>query len=189
MNHDASQVSAPVEIALYQPDIPQNTGALLRLGACLGVPVHIIEPAGFVLTDRRLRRAGMDYLAAARRRHHDDWDAFHVWLRREGRRLILLSTGAQRSHLDLTYLKGDLLLLGQESGGVPAAVAAVADEAVRIPMRAGARSLNLAMAAAMAVGEALRQLGSFPATVPVGEDRQDERDRLGREGGGRGPDG
>ncbi len=189
MSDRPSTAGAAVEIALYQPDIPQNTGTILRLGACLGVPVHIIEPAGFVLTDRRLRRAGMDYLTLASRRHHDDWDAFLSWVRARPRRLVLLTTKARRSYLDLTYLKGDVLLVGQEGEGVPASVAAAADETVRIPMRKGVRSLNVALAAAMATGEALRQLGSFPALGAEVEDTEDECERLGREGGHRGPDG
>lgn len=189
MTPRAARHPAPIEIALYQPDIPQNTGTLLRLGACLGVPLHIIEPAGFALTDRRLRRAGMDYLAAAARHHHDDWHAFLGWAHAHGRRIVLLTTKTRRSYLDLTYLKGDVLLLGQESAGVPQTVAAAVDARVCIPMRAGARSLNVAVSAAMATGEALRQLEAFPAFGSKGEGKGDECDRLGPEGEQCGSDG
>ncbi|RMF67831.1 MAG: hypothetical protein D6740_11415, partial [Alphaproteobacteria bacterium] len=110
---------ARLALALFEPDIPPNTGTLLRLGACLGVPLHIIEPAGFVFSDRRLRRAGLDYLPHAGRVHHEDWRAFRAWAHEEGRRIVLLTTRAGTSYTDLIYLKGDVLLLGRESAGVP----------------------------------------------------------------------
>lgn len=148
-----------MRIALYQPEIPQNAGSLLRLGACLGLPVDIIEPCGFLLDDRKLKRAGMDYLDMAETIRHSSWPAFRETCRG---RLVLLSTGAERSHLDFAFRPDDVLLLGRESCGVPDEVHAAAEARIRIPMREGARSLNLAMAAALVVGEALRQTGGFP---------------------------
>ncbi|RMD86633.1 MAG: tRNA (cytidine(34)-2'-O)-methyltransferase [Alphaproteobacteria bacterium] len=150
-----------MDIALYQPDIPQNTGTILRLGACLGLTVHIIGPAGFSLADRALRRAGLDYLERARLHPHDDWGAFVRWRQAAGRRLVLLTTGATRDYTDLIYRKDDILLCGQESGGVPPAIHGAAGARVRIPMVPGARSLNVAVAVAMVAGEALRQLDAF----------------------------
>jgi len=163
---------ARVALALFQPDIPQNTGTLLRLGACLGVPVHIIAPAGFVISDRRLRRAGLDYLPHAVRVHHDDWTAFQTWARQEHRRIVLLTTRAETAYTDLIYLKGDVLLLGRESAGVPEAVHRQADCRACIPVAAGCRSLNQAVAGAMVLGEALRQLAGFPDS-PDGEQDND----------------
>lgn len=151
-----------MHLALFQPDIPQNTGTILRLGACMDVAVHVIEPAGFPFSDRALKRAGMDYAARADAWRHEDWTTFEDWRRSEGRRLVLLTTRSERRHLDLTYRKDDVLLVGQESAGAPDHVHAAADARVRIPMAAGLRSLNVAAAAAMALGEALRQTGGFP---------------------------
>lgn len=152
-----------MRIALYQPDIPQNTGALLRLGACLGTPVDLIGPYGFVITDRGLRRAGMDYLDMAAMQHHDSWPAFHTALAARRGRLILLTTRAAQAYTEFGFAPGDTLLLGRESAGVPDAVHARADARLAIPMLAGRRSLNVALAAAMALGEALRQVKGFPA--------------------------
>lgn len=148
-----------MRIALYQPDIPQNAGSLLRLGACLGLAVDIIEPCGFLLDDRKLKRAGMDYIDLAEMIRHSSWSAFQA--SRQGR-LVLLSTKAEASHLDFAFRPDDILLLGRESCGVPDDVHDAADVRIRIPMKAGTRSLNLAMAAALVVGEALRQTGGFP---------------------------
>jgi len=148
-----------MRIALYQPDIPQNAGSLLRLGACLGLAVDIIEPCGFLLDDRKLKRAGMDYIDLAEMTRHSSWSAFQA--ARQGR-LVLLSTKAEASHLDFAFRPDDILLLGRESCGVPDDVHDAADARVRIPMKAGTRSLNLAMAAALVVGEALRQTQGFP---------------------------
>ncbi|MGJ5044953.1 MULTISPECIES: tRNA (cytidine(34)-2'-O)-methyltransferase [unclassified Bradyrhizobium] len=150
-----------MQIALYQPDIPQNTGTILRLCACLGLAAHIIEPAGFPVSDRQFRRAGMDYLDQLNWRRHDSWSAFESWRSAEGHRLLLLTTRAATSYLDFSYGPDDILLLGRESAGVPDGVAAVADARLRIPLQPGLRSLNVAMAAAMAAGEALRQTGQF----------------------------
>ena len=147
-----------MRIALFQPDIPQNTGTILRLCACLNVEAHIIEPAGFPVSDRHFRRAGMDYLDLVRIERHVSWDAFENWRRSAGIRLLLLTTRGSRSYLDCRFDPADILLLGRESAGVPDKVFAAADERINIPMQAGMRSLNVAMAAAMALGEALRQI-------------------------------
>ncbi|MCC6777515.1 MAG: tRNA (cytidine(34)-2'-O)-methyltransferase [Hyphomicrobiales bacterium] len=151
----------PLRIALFEPDIPQNTGTILRLAACLGVEAHIIEPAGFPTTDRAFRRAGMDYLDQVALARHPSWSIFENWRRTARARLILLTTQAERCYLDHAFVAGDVLLLGRESSGTPQQVHDVADARLRIPMRAGLRSLNVAMAAAMTVGEALRQIGSI----------------------------
>ena len=150
-----------MRLALYEPDIPQNTGAIMRLAACLGVALDLIEPAGFLLGDRRLKRAGMDYLALLELKRHRSWAAFLEW-RDPRHRLILLTTKGSVPYHRFVFEPDDSLLLGRESAGVPDAVHAVADARVRIPLREGARSLNVALAAAMVLGEALRQTGGFP---------------------------
>src|SRR5262245_54398961 len=146
-----------MRIALYEPDIPQNTGSILRLCACLGVEAHIIEPAGFPTSDRAFRRAGMDYLDQAEIVRHTSWTAFEGWRLEARSRLILFTTRASLSYLDHAYRTDDILLFGRESSGVPAAVHEAADTRVPVPMREGLRSLNVAMVAAMAGGESLRQ--------------------------------
>jgi len=146
-----------MRIALYQPDIPQNTGTVLRLAACLGVEAHIVEPAGFPTSDRAFRRAGMDYLDRVDLHRHTSWDAFEAWRRAEGLRLALFTTAAEGSYLDHDYRPDQILMFGRESSGVPDAVHRAADARLVIPMRPGLRSINVAMAAAMALGEALRQ--------------------------------
>jgi len=151
-----------MQLALYEPDIAQNTGTILRLCACLGVAVHIIEPAGFPASDRAFRRAGMDYLDHVTLRRHASWSAFDTWRRDENLRLVLFTTRAATSYLDHRY-GHDVLLFGRESSGVPDAVHATADARLTIPMQPGLRSLNVAMATAMVVGEALRQAGGRPA--------------------------
>jgi tRNA (cytidine/uridine-2'-O-)-methyltransferase len=148
-----------MRIALYEPDIPQNTGTILRLCACLGVEAHIVEPAGFPTSDRAFRRSGMDYLDQVEIIRHASWAAFEGWRREARARLILFTTQASISYLDHAYRVGDILLFGRESSGVPNAVHEAADTRVLVPMRKGLRSLNVAMVAAMAVGEALRQTG------------------------------
>jgi tRNA (cytidine/uridine-2'-O-)-methyltransferase len=148
-----------MQIALFQPDIPQNTGTILRLCACLGVTAHIIEPAGFPVSDRHFRRAGMDYLDQVSIVRHDSWSKFEQWRNQEGHRLILFTTKAACSYLEHRYDSADILLFGRESAGVPDEVAAAADARLLIPIRPGLRSLNVAMASAMALGEALRQTG------------------------------
>ena len=144
-------------IALYEPDIPQNTGTLLRLCACLGIEAHIIGPAGFPTTDRAFRRAGMDYLDAVAIVRHTSWQAFETWRRANNRRLVLFTTAASASYLDYNYRADDMLLFGRELAGVPPEVHAAADARLMIPMCPGLRSLNVALAAAMAAGEMKRQ--------------------------------
>ena len=151
----------PIRIALFEPDIPQNTGTILRLAACLGVEAHIIEPAGFPVTDRAFRRAGMDYLDQVAVVRHRAWAAFAQWRRREAGRLLLFTTAAPLSYLDCRFRPDDILLFGRESAGVPEAVHEAADARLKIPMREGLRSLNVAMACAMGLSEALRQTGGF----------------------------
>ena len=146
-----------LRIALFQPDIPQNTGTILRLCACLGIEAHLIEPAGFPSSDRAFRRAGMDYLDAVALVRHPSWRDFEAWRRQHHHRLVLFTTGAPLCYLDYRFAGGDILLFGRESAGVPAEIHAAADARLVIPMQSGLRSLNVAMAAAMAAGEALRQ--------------------------------
>ena len=148
-----------MRIALYEPDIPQNTGTILRTCACLGVEAHIIEPAGFPVTDRAFRRAGMDYLDRVTIIRHGSFAAFEDWRARERLTLVLLTTDATRGYLDHTFSDDQMLLFGRESAGVPEAVHKAADFRLRIPLRAGMRSLNIAVAVAMVAGEALRQTG------------------------------
>jgi tRNA (cytidine/uridine-2'-O-)-methyltransferase len=148
-----------MRIALYEPDIPQNTGTILRLCACLGIEAHIVEPAGFPTSDRAFRRSGMDYLDQVEIIRHTSWAAFEAWRLEARARLILFTTHASISYLDHAYRVDDILLFGRESSGAPNAVHEAADTRVVVPMRKGLRSLNVAMVAAMAVGEALRQTG------------------------------
>jgi tRNA (cytidine/uridine-2'-O-)-methyltransferase len=150
-----------MRIALYQPDIPQNTGTILRLAACFGIEAHLIAPAAFPMSDRAFRRAGMDYLDAVALVRHVSWPAFETWRKVHCCRLVLFTTTATQSYLDYAFRAEDVLLFGRESAGVPPAVHAAADARLVIPMRPGLRSLNVAVAAAMAVGEALRQTGGF----------------------------
>jgi tRNA (cytidine/uridine-2'-O-)-methyltransferase len=152
-----------VALALYQPDIPQNTGAMLRLTACLGVAAHVIGPAGFDLSDRALRRAGMDYLDRAVIVRHLNWKAFEAWRAGNGGRLVLMTTKAALPYTDFVFIPGDIILLGRESAGVPEKVHAAADARLIVPMAENLRSLNVATTAAMVLGEALRQIGGFPA--------------------------
>lgn len=149
-------------LALYQPDIAQNTGAMLRLGACLGVGVDLIEPAGFRLTDRGLARAGMDYRDLAELTTHASFAAFETWRAGTGRRLVLLTTKARLCYLDFGFRADDIVMVGRESAGVPDDVHALADAALIVPMRPEARSLNVALTAAIVLGEALRQTGAGP---------------------------
>jgi tRNA (cytidine/uridine-2'-O-)-methyltransferase len=146
-----------IDLALYQPDIAQNTGTLLRLGACLGVMVHIIHPTGFQFSPRSVRRGALDYLEHALFAHFD------LWRRSAGRRLALLTTKASGSAYAASYRPDDILLLGRESAGVPDRVADDADLKVRIPMRQDMRSLNVAVAGSLVLGEALRQTNGFAA--------------------------
>jgi tRNA (cytidine/uridine-2'-O-)-methyltransferase len=149
-----------MRLALYEPDIAPNAGSLIRLGACLGVPIDIIEPCGFLLSEARFRRAGMDYLEKADMTRHASWAAFRQT--RTGR-LILLTAKASDPYTGFTFADGDTLMLGRESAGVPDAVHEAADARLCIPMRPGLRSINVAQAGAMVLGEALRQTRGFPA--------------------------
>ncbi|MBZ9850646.1 tRNA (cytidine(34)-2'-O)-methyltransferase [Mesorhizobium sp. CA14] len=148
-----------LRIALYQPDIAGNTGTILRFAACLDIGVDIIEPAGFPLADRALKRAGMGYLEMAALSRHADWHAFEEWRKAHARRLVLLTTKAATAYTDFAFGAGDILLFGRESAGVTEEVHEAADARLTIPMRAGARSINVALSVAMVAGEALRQLG------------------------------
>ena len=148
-----------MRVALYEPDIPQNAGTILRLCACLGLAADIIEPAGFPTSDRAFRRAGMDYLDAVTVTRHASWPDFESWRRCERHRLVLFTTAASHSYLDYRYQTDDILMFGRESAGVPEPIHAAADARLVIPMRPGLRSLNVAVAAAMAAGEGLRQTG------------------------------
>jgi tRNA (cytidine/uridine-2'-O-)-methyltransferase len=152
-----------VRLALYEPDIPQNAGSLMRLGACLGVGIDIIEPCGFLLSDRNFRRAGMDYLQSADIRRHQSWARFRDGLQD---RLILLTTKGDMAYTDFAFAPGDTLLVGRESAGVPQPVHEASDARLLIPLRTGLRSLNVAQAAAMVLGEALRQTALFPKGGP-----------------------
>jgi tRNA (cytidine/uridine-2'-O-)-methyltransferase len=152
-----------MRIALFQPDIPQNTGTVLRFAACLGLEAHLIEPAGFPSTDRAFRRAGMDYLDKVSLVRHASWDEFERWRAMQALRLVLFTTRATVSYLDHRFEPRDVLLFGRESSGVPDHVHAAADARLVVAMRPGLRSLNVAMTCAMATGEALRQINVFPA--------------------------
>jgi tRNA (cytidine/uridine-2'-O-)-methyltransferase len=152
-----------MHIALYQPDIAQNTGTILRLCACLGLHAHVIEPAGFPASDRAFRRAGMDYLDNVALARHASWEAFLLWRKAQAPvpRLVVFSTSATTPYFEHVFAPDEVLLFGRESAGLPAEVHALADARLVIPMRPGLRSLNVAVAAAMAIGEALRQTGGF----------------------------
>lgn len=151
-----------MEIALFEPDIPQNTGTIVRLGACLGVPVHIIGPAGFAANERAFKRAGLDYIDHAKLVDHVSFASFDAWRKTEKRRLILLTTKSETPYTQFAYNSRDILLCGRESSGVPDSVHAIADGRVRVPIRPQLRSLNVAVALAMVLGEGLRQNGGFP---------------------------
>ena len=148
-----------MRLALYQPDIPQNTGTLIRLGACLGLGLDIVEPTGFPWGDRSLKRAGLDYWELASVTRHTDWQAFLEAPTTKVGRIVLLTTKSDLPYTDFRFAPDDILLLGRESAGVPPEVHAAADARITIPMRPGLRSINVAIAAAMVTGEALRQTG------------------------------
>lgn len=152
-----------MRIALYQPDIPQNTGTILRMAACLGVGVDLIGPAGFDMSDRAFRRAGLDYLAHVDIERHESFTVFcQTRLGGGGSRLVLATTHGERRFDEFSFAINDVLLLGRESAGVPEVVHQRADRRIRVPLRPGLRSLNVAVAAAMVAGEALRQTGLLP---------------------------
>ena len=148
-----------MRLALFQPDIPQNAGTLIRLGACLGVAVDVIEPCGFPFADKGFRRAGMDYLEQAEIARHVSWDAFR---KTNSARLVLVAPDGSMPYTEFSYRPSDTLMLGPESAGFPASIRAAVSDSVRIPMRAGLRSINVALAGAIVLGEALRQTKSFP---------------------------
>jgi tRNA (cytidine/uridine-2'-O-)-methyltransferase len=158
----APNAGVGLRLALYQPDIAANAGAALRLATCLGVPLLVIEPCGFVWDDRRLRRAGLDYAAQATLIRFPSFAAFEAWRRAGRARLVLLTTAADQAYHRIRYRPGDVLLAGRESAGVPPEVQAGADRRVRVPMAAGRRALNVVTALAMVAGEALRQTNAFP---------------------------
>lgn len=151
-----------LHIALYEPDIPQNTGTLLRLGACMNVGIHVIEPCGFPFSIKALRRSAMDYVDHVEIYHHDDFDAFHDWVQAENKRLVLLTTKGATSLPEFSFSPDDILLLGRESAGVPDHVHDSAQARVVIPMAKGMRSLNVALAGSMVLAEALRQTDGYP---------------------------
>ncbi len=148
-----------MRLVLFEPDIPQNTGALLRLAACLDLPVDIIEPCGFFLDDKRMRRAGMDYLDHVVVIRHSSWPAYQ---NAASGRVVLLTTAADDRYVDFQFRPGDNLMVGRESAGVPESVHTAVDARLRLPMAPGLRSINVALAAAMVLGEALRQTNLFP---------------------------
>ncbi len=154
-----------MRIAVYQPDIPGNAGALMRTAACLGVAVDVIGPCGFQLSDKQMRRAGMDYLEQTEMTEHASWQAFRAAHPQSGR-LVGLSTKAETDYLQFTFRRDDILLVGRESAGLPDEVHAACDARIRVPMAAGMRSLNVATALAMVMGEALRQTDGFPKDGP-----------------------
>lgn len=147
-----------MHLALYQPDIAQNLGTTLRTAACLGTEVHIIEPCGFPLDDRKLRRAGMDYIDHVKYSRHSSWEKFKIWIEQEQLRLILLSSKAKQSYTEFQYLPGDVLLLGRETAGVPSEISDYCPHKVTIPMQENMRSLNVAVSAAIVLSEAIRQI-------------------------------
>ncbi len=154
-----------MRLALFQPDIPQNTGTLLRLGACLDVELDIIEPCGFIFSERTLKRSGMDYLDMVKYRRHDSWLDFLDFREKhpdEYGRLVLLTTHASQPYTEFKFQKNDIILMGRESAGVPQEVHQIADARLLIPMNEKARSINVAVSAVMVVGECLRQTDGFP---------------------------
>ncbi len=151
-----------MRLVLFEPDIPQNAGTLMRLAACLGVPVDVIEPCGFVFGSSKHRRAGMDYLDRLDLIRHDSWSTFHESHVRQGGRLVLLTTKGALPYTDFAFQADDVLMVGRESAGVPDAVHGAAFSRLFVPMESGMRSLNVAVSAAMVLGEALRQTGGFP---------------------------
>ena len=150
-----------MRIALYQPDIPQNSGNILRLGACLGVSIDIIEPTGFVFDDKRFKRSSMDYINHIDYKRHLDWENFINWSKKNNFRLILLTTKAEKKYCDYSFKENDILLFGRESAGVPKKVHNNVDERITIPMVKDLRSINVSSAVALVVGEACRQLNLF----------------------------
>lgn len=151
-----------MRLALYQPDIPQNTGTIMRLTACMGVALDIIGPAGFDMSDKSLKRAGLDYLHAVDLTQHISFETFETERQQRGTRLILATTKAAIPYTDFAFSPDDTILMGRESAGVPDTVHDKADARITIPMNSGLRSINVALASAMILGEALRQTNGFP---------------------------
>ena len=149
-----------MRIALFEPDIPQNAGNIFRLGACLGIPIDIIEPAGFVIDDKRLKRASMDYYDYLDLTKHVSWEKFYEWSKKNSFQLILLTTKSQKSYYDYKFQPKDIILFGRESAGVPDYVHKAVDERLTIPMIKGPRSINLSSSVSMVAGEMIRQLKS-----------------------------
>lgn len=168
--------AAALRLALFQPDIPQNAGTLIRMAACLGFPIDIVEPAAFDVSDRHFRRSGMDYLERAAVTRHDSFRAFDTWRRDQGHRLVLAETDGETPLPDFVFLPGDIVLVGRESAGVTPEVRAAAEASLHIPMRQGLRSLNVALAAAIVMGEALRQTDAFARARPDPVARQADRE-------------
>jgi len=146
-----------MRIALYQPDIPQNTGNIFRLGACLGISVDIIEPTGFVFDDKKFKRSSMDYIDYLEYKRHDDWDNFYEWIQESKFRLILMTTKSRESLYNFEFRPSDILLFGRESAGVPENIHKIVDHRLTIPMKDGVRSINLSSSVALVLGEGLRQ--------------------------------
>ena len=150
-----------MRIALYQPDIPQNTGNIFRLGACLGVSIDIIEPTGFIFDDKRFKRSAMDYLDHIDYKRHIDWQHFYDWKKENNFRLILMTTKSQESLYNFKFNHSDILLFGRESAGVPKNIHNIVDHRLKIPMKGGVRSINLSSSVALVLGEGLRQTNQF----------------------------
>ena len=148
-----------MRIALFEPDIPQNTGNIFRLGACLGIEVDIIEPTGYVFDDKRFKRSSMDYIDYIKYKRHLDWDTFYKWSKKNNFRLILLTTKCKKKYTKYKFKNNDILLFGRESAGVPQNVHDVVDEQLTIPMKKNLRSINVSSSVALVAGEACRQLG------------------------------
>ena len=150
-----------MRIALYQPDIPQNAGNIFRLGACLGVPVDIIEPTGFIFDDKKFKRSAMDYIDHIDYKRHIDWEHFYEWSQKKKFRLILMTTKTNQSFYKFQFKSSDILLFGRESAGVPDKVHQIVDHRLTIPMKVGVRSINLSSSVALVVGEGIRQTNSI----------------------------
>ena len=147
-----------MRIALFQPDIPQNTGNIFRLGACLGIPVDIIEPTGFIFDDKKFKRSAMDYIDHIDYKRHLDWEHFYKWSQKKKFRLILMTTKTNQSLYKFQFKSSDIILFGRESAGVPDNVHQIVDHRLTIPMKEGVRSINLSSSVALVVGESIRQI-------------------------------
>jgi len=146
---------------LFEPDIPQNAGNIFRLGACLGIPIDLIEPAGFIIDDKRLKRASMDYYDYLALKKHLSWEKFYRWSQENAYRIILLTTKSKKNYFDYKFQSNDIILFGRESAGAPRYVHEIVDQRLKIPMIEGPRSINLSSSVAMVAGEMIRQLKLF----------------------------